>query len=108
MHAPMQCCKNAIAYFAVAVSYGRKIFMKLTPGFHGNFLAARRVHVLADFPRDSFAVLPRPELAVDPRNLLAGRAVVGCRGRLALFDKFGFALVFVSCRTFFVLDDGTF
>jgi hypothetical protein len=27
-HAPMQCFQNALAYFATAVSYSRKMFMK--------------------------------------------------------------------------------
>ncbi len=31
MHAPMRCCQNALAYFAIAVSYMRKMFMKLAP-----------------------------------------------------------------------------
>jgi hypothetical protein len=31
MHAPMLCFKNALAYFATAISYEHKIFMKLTP-----------------------------------------------------------------------------
>ena len=29
MHAPMQCFQKALAYFATAVSYARKMFMKL-------------------------------------------------------------------------------
>ncbi len=32
MHATVQCFGNAPAYFATAVSYARKMFMKLTPG----------------------------------------------------------------------------
>jgi hypothetical protein len=32
MHAPMQRFKNALAYFVTAVSYGYKMFIKLTPG----------------------------------------------------------------------------
>jgi hypothetical protein len=28
----MQCFGNALAYFTTAVSYSRKMFMKLTPG----------------------------------------------------------------------------
>jgi hypothetical protein len=31
MHAPMQCCQNTLAYFAIAVSYMRKMFMQLSP-----------------------------------------------------------------------------
>ncbi len=31
MHAPRQCFQRTLAYFATAVSYARKMFMKLTP-----------------------------------------------------------------------------
>jgi hypothetical protein len=32
IHAPMQCFQNALAYLATAVSYMRKMFLKLVPG----------------------------------------------------------------------------
>ncbi len=32
MQDPMQCFRNALVYFAMAISYAREIFMKLTPG----------------------------------------------------------------------------
>ena len=32
MYATMQCLQNALAPFATAFSYARKMFMKLTPG----------------------------------------------------------------------------
>jgi hypothetical protein len=32
MHVPMQCYKNALAYFALAGNYASKMFMKSTPG----------------------------------------------------------------------------
>jgi hypothetical protein len=32
LHAAMQCFQNPLAYFATAVSYMHKFFMKLTPG----------------------------------------------------------------------------
>jgi hypothetical protein len=31
-HFPIQCFQNELAYFAIAVSYGRKMLMKLSPG----------------------------------------------------------------------------
>jgi hypothetical protein len=31
MHALVQCFQNALTYFATAVSYGQKMFMKSTP-----------------------------------------------------------------------------
>jgi hypothetical protein len=31
MEAPLQCLQNALAYFVTAVSYARKMCMKLTP-----------------------------------------------------------------------------
>jgi hypothetical protein len=31
IHGPMQCFQNALTYFAMAVSYKLRMFMKLTP-----------------------------------------------------------------------------
>ncbi len=36
MHAPMACFQNALAYFATAVSYACKMFLKLTTGLEGD------------------------------------------------------------------------
>jgi hypothetical protein len=33
MHDPMQCLQNALAYFVMVVSYERKMFVKLSPGY---------------------------------------------------------------------------
>jgi len=35
MHTLVQCFRNALVYFAMAISYAREIFMKLTPGWVG-------------------------------------------------------------------------
>ena len=43
MHALMQCFQNALAYFASAVSYECKMFMKLTPDRRMKTLWGRRL-----------------------------------------------------------------
>jgi hypothetical protein len=45
MHAPMHCFQNGLAYFATAVIYNCKMFMKLTPG--------RRSHRIHRWPPPS-------------------------------------------------------